>query len=75
MIKPCPYIFHLPYRVRLETLQSTVARLGHEFVVGRCDLISDPLMIVEGAAFGHSDLISLTRYYPIKGAITYKGHT
>lgn len=48
--------------------------LGHEFVVGRCDLISDPLMVVECSAFGHSDLISITRYYPINGAIIYKGH-
>jgi len=31
-------------------------------------------MIVECSAFGHSDLISITRYYPIKGAITYKAH-
>ena len=31
-------------------------------------------MIVEGSAFGHSDLISITRHYPINGAITYKEH-
>jgi hypothetical protein len=37
--------------------------------------MSDPLMVVEGAAFGHSDLISITRYYPINDAITYKAHT
>jgi hypothetical protein len=60
--------------VRLETLRSTVARLAHKFVVGRCDLISDPLMVVEGSAFGHSDLISITRYHPINGAITYKAY-
>jgi len=29
-------------------------------------------MIVEGSAFGHSDLISITPYCPIKRAITYK---
>src|SRR5262245_28629717 len=53
-----------------------VTSLAPQFlvVVGRCDLISDPLMIVEGSVFGHSDLISLTSYYPINGAITYKGH-
>jgi hypothetical protein len=44
--------------------------LGHEFVVGRCDLITDPLTVVEGSAFGHSNLIS-TRYYLINGAIIY----
>jgi len=31
-------------------------------------------MVVEGSALGHSDLISITRYYPINGAITYKEH-
>src|SRR6185503_2623906 len=31
-------------------------------------------MVVEGSAFGHSDLISITRYHPINGAITYKAH-
>src|SRR5262245_13811375 len=43
-----------------------VTSLAPQFlvVVGRCDLISDPLMIVEGSVFGHSDLISLTSYYP-----------
>jgi hypothetical protein len=49
--------------------RSNVARLAHKFVVGRCDLISDPLMIVEGSAFSHSDLISITRYNPINAAL------
>jgi hypothetical protein len=31
-------------------------------------------MIVDCSAFDHSDLISITRYYSINGAITYKGH-
>jgi hypothetical protein len=31
-------------------------------------------MVVEGSALGHSDLISITRYYPTNGAITYKEH-
>jgi hypothetical protein len=31
-------------------------------------------MVVEGSAFSHSDLISITRYCPINGAITYKAH-
>src|SRR5262249_31536220 len=31
-------------------------------------------MVVEGSVFSHSDLISLTRYYPINTPITYKGH-
>jgi hypothetical protein len=31
-------------------------------------------MVVEGSAFGHSDLILITRYYPINSAITYKEH-
>jgi hypothetical protein len=31
-------------------------------------------MVVEGSAFSHSDLISITRYYPINGPIIYKGH-
>ena len=52
-----------------------VTSLAPQFlvVVGRCDLISDPLMVVEGSAFSHSDLIS-TCYYPINGTIIYKGH-
>jgi hypothetical protein len=36
--------------------------------------MSDPLMVVEGSAFGHSDLISITRNYLINSAITYKAH-
>jgi anaerobic selenocysteine-containing dehydrogenase len=59
----------------LAEISARLLRISEEFgatVNATVDDRSDPLMIVEGSAFGHSDLIPITRYHLINEAITHK---